>query len=254
MKLLFTGTGASDWAPKLKKDDEYRRFSSVLLDGKLMIDPGPHIFDFESTFGYKNLYTDATDIILTHSHDDHLNIKNLKILCASKRRNIWCHTAAAKTLKDIGNLRVNEIALFSPIQINGYTVTALPANHQTGLPGEQALHYMIQQDNKAIFYGCDGAWLKQETWYYMRDYQFDLIILDGTLGDGDGDYRIFEHNNLKMVELMTETIRNTNVLKGTGQIMISHLAFYPHEKQIQVEQRLSPANIKVAFDGCEIEL
>lgn len=254
MKITFIGTGAADWSVKLRGTKGYRRFSSVLLGEDLLIDPGPHIFSFEEDFGYVNLFGNADDILLTHSHNDHLNPENLKILCRAGKRQLWCEEHAGGTVQGIEGLHLHKLPLFNPVTVGKYTVTALPANHGTDIPEEQALHFIIEQDGVRIFYGCDGAWIRRDTWYYMREFQYDLIVLDGTLGDDYGDYRIFEHNNLRMVELISETVRKTGVLKPNGSIMISHLAYSVHGTQKQVEERLKEADIGAAYDGMILEI
>ena len=35
------------------------------------IDPGKCVFEFEKTFGYRDLYAGVTDVICTHRHSDH---------------------------------------------------------------------------------------------------------------------------------------------------------------------------------------
>lgn len=48
MKLEFLGTGAADF--NLQRDEhteEFRRFSSALLDNKLLLDSGPHIVHYK---------------------------------------------------------------------------------------------------------------------------------------------------------------------------------------------------------------
>ena len=73
MKLHFLGTGAADWDISRRRDDmEWRRFSSTLIDDTLLIDPGPHIFDFAE----KNKNIDY--IALGHIHNAQ-NIKSERI-------------------------------------------------------------------------------------------------------------------------------------------------------------------------------
>ena len=252
MKLTFLGTGAADWVPEDKSRDEYRRYASVLIDGELLIDPGPHILDFETDFGYKSLYDRAENILLTHSHSDHLDIGVLKQLCSVQHRNIWCEKGAVCELNGVPELTVHEIPLLREVKAGQYTVTALPANHKTDVADERPVHFIIEKDDKRIFYGCDGAWFVTETWYHMKKFTFDLIILDGTLGDAEGDWRIFEHNNLPMTEIMSESIRKSGMLKDGGKIFISHLSLYSHGSQQDVEKRLQQSDIKVAYDNLDV--
>ena len=52
MKLLFLGTGAADWDIKSPvREEGFRRFTSTLVDGILLIDPGPCVLEALDTFG-----------------------------------------------------------------------------------------------------------------------------------------------------------------------------------------------------------
>ena len=87
----------------------------------------------------------------------------------------------------------------------------------------------------------------------MKKYKFDLIVLDGTLGDAEGDYRIFEHNNLTMIREIAATIRNVDILKENGKIMISHMSRYSHKEHDELQKKLDEFDVVAAYDGMEIE-
>lgn len=254
MNITFLGTGAADWSQDMRGTKGYRRCSSVLIDKKLLIDPGPHIFDYEEDFHLSSLYANVDNILLTHSHGDHLSVDNLAKLCKEKERMLYCEAHAEKSVAQIPGLHSHVLVPYVPMHIGDYTVSALQANHGTDIPDEIPLHFIIEKDNKRIFYGCDGAWLLRKAWYYLREYTFDLMVLDGTLGDADGDARIFEHNSLVMVEQIVKTLRASGVMKPQGSIIISHLAHETHGTQQQVEERLKAAQIGVAYDGYTISV
>ena len=78
MKILFLGTGAADYEAADRGTAGYRRNSSVLIDGALLIDPGPCVPDAIETFGVdigKIKY-----VINTHRHADHFNLQTLSLL------------------------------------------------------------------------------------------------------------------------------------------------------------------------------
>ena len=57
MKLEFLGTGAADFNLERDQHSEgFRRFSSALLDDKLLLDPGPHIFHYMETYQKPELF------------------------------------------------------------------------------------------------------------------------------------------------------------------------------------------------------
>ena len=249
MEIQFLGTGAADWGREFKGTPGYRRFSSCIVNDDLLIDPGPHIFDYT-----ENVFDRTEQILMTHSHSDHLSPDTLRALGKRRERTLFGEKNGLSIANNIPGIRLSALPLFQEVVIGAYRVCALPANHGTEIPEEQAVHYTVSDGKKKFFYGCDGAWLRRETWYYLQNQKFDLIILDGTLGDAPGDYRIFEHNNLPMVELMSQTMRKTGILLPEGRIMISHLARETHGTQEEVEERLKKSNIGVCYDGEIISL
>ena len=227
MKLHFLGTGAADWDINTpKKDLNYRRYSSLLIDGKLLIDPGPCIFEFASTYEYPQLFDNVTTVINTHNHRDH-----------------FC----PETLTRLG-LSLTKAADFETVETDDYSITAYPANHATA---EAPQHFVIEskKDAKKIFYGCDGAWLLYSVWQELKKQHFDAMIFDCTIGDKTGDYRIFEHNSIPMVEIMCQTLAPCS-----KNFYVSHMARTLHTDHETLQMRLSPAGIIPAYDNMEVIL
>ena len=87
-KLFFLGTCAADFSPKLNNecancfDKDARRASCALLDGRFLIDCGPHCIDSLQIAGID--MTTITDVFLTHLHDDHFNPNNLQTIASAK--------------------------------------------------------------------------------------------------------------------------------------------------------------------------
>ncbi len=176
MKLTFLGTGAADWP--LQNPDEYAEFrwwSSVLIDDVLLIDPGPQVF--EALKATKKCPEKIKYVINTHTHKDHFSQETLSGLEA-------------------------EGAIFMPLShsevktVAQYTIRAYKGNHGTC---RNTLHFLISDHERTIFYGLDGAWLLYDEVQAIKEYRPDVAVIDATIGDIDGDYRIFEHNNLSMV-------------------------------------------------------
>lgn len=226
MELLFLGTGAADWSPADAPNGDYRRRCSVLVDRTLLIDPGPDVYGFVEDHGDPALLSGVQAVLVTHRHADHFCPETVKRL----------------------NVPVTAIAPFAAETVAGYRVTAYPANHGTA---ENPLHYAVEApDGKRFFYGCDGAWLFYEVVQELKKRPFDLMIFDGTVGDIPGDYRIFEHNNLTMVEQLCATFRTY----GNRRFMISHMARTLHTDRATLERRMAAAEIEVAYDGLTVTL
>ena len=222
MKLLFLGTGAADYNATHRHMDGYRRNSSALVDGVILIDPGPCVPDAIAQFG-----VDASEIkyiINTHRHSDHYS---------------------EDTVRSLSNARFYPMKAGDVQTFGGYTVTALRANHSTC---DEAVHFIISDGDKKLFYGLDGAWLMYDEISAIKSYGIDVAVLDATVGDVPGDYRIFEHNNLNMVVEIKNSLD-----KYIDRFFISHLARTLHTSHGELVERMKPYGVEVAFDGCEIE-
>ena len=78
-EFTFLGTCAADFNGELlateykdKFGKDARRASCALLDGKYMIDCGPHAIDALRIAGVA--LSDITDIFMTHLHSDHFMV------------------------------------------------------------------------------------------------------------------------------------------------------------------------------------
>jgi len=227
MKILFLGTGAADW-PAVKPDGcaEFRRLSSALIDGELLIDPGPGVPAALAEFGVDPRR--IRFVINTHRHGDHFCPETVEYLSAYGAQFI--------------DLRPGDIRLLDHL-----TVEALPANHAT-CPDPAPVHFMIEGD-KTIFYGLDGAWLLYPEVAAIKEKRPDLAVLDGTSGNDDGDFRLYEHNNLSMVRILRR-----NLAPYVGCFCISHMARTLHTDHATLAAEMAAEGILTAYDGFEITL
>ena len=76
MQIKFLGTGAADWPEKRTTETFFRRLSSTLIDGVLLIHPGPCVPDALEEYGIN----DIKYVLNTHRHSDHFNEDTLKML------------------------------------------------------------------------------------------------------------------------------------------------------------------------------
>ena len=224
MKITFLGTGAADWKFQKHKDMEgFRRNSSVLIDDCLLVDPGPDVPNALQVFDKS--FEKIKYIINTHNHSDHYNEDTIRYLPEAH-----FYPMSSGDIQTVGM----------------YTITALRANHSTC---DDAVHFIISDGDKTLFYGLDGAWLMYDEVKTIKKCGIDLAILDATIGDLPGDYRIFEHNNLNMVVEIKRTLE-----KYIKQFFISHMARTLHTSHHELVERMKPHGIEVAYDGCEIEI
>ncbi len=226
MKITFLGTGAADWPiEKTENMTEFRRLSSVLIDDTLLIDPGPQVFDALNEYGKDP--QNIKYIINTHKHFDHF--------CGETVSGLEANGAKFSTLLggDVKN-------------IGDYTVCAYSANHSTC---KNTVHFIITDGERTLFYGLDGAWLLYDEVQAIKEYKPDFAVFDATVGDIDGDYRVFEHNNLNMVLEMKKSLKNY-----IGKFCISHMARKLHTDHKTLNEKMKQCNIIAAYDGLEIEI
>lgn len=225
MKLTFLGTGASDW-PRVKQPEMtfFRRNSSCLINDDLLIDPGPGVPDAIDEF--KIAVSDIKYVLNTHRHYDHYNENTLRYL-----------TECGAEFIEADNGET--------VRFGGYTVKVLGANHR--VPTQ---HYLINDGEHTLFYGMDGAWLLYEEFDAIRSMgSVDLAVLDGTVGFIDGDYRVFEHNNLYMVLEMKRSLA-----PYVKRFAINHIAYTLHTDHATLESAMLEHGIVTAYDGLTIDL
>ena len=225
MQILFLGTGAADWTVEDINNSEYRRNSSALIDGTLLIDPGPCVLEAINTFN-----VDATKIkyvIVTHSHSDHYNSDTVEALENMGAEFVWFLPTEEK-------------------QLGKYFISAYKANHSTC---GDSVHYIIDDGNKKLFYGLDSAWLLYEEVQAIIEKHINLAVLDATIGEVPGDFRIFEHNNLEMVRQMKLTLN-----KHVDKFIISHMARTLHTDHSELCLLMQKDEILVAKDGLTLEV
>lgn len=256
MNIEFLGTGAADWSIDARVEGaEFRRFSSALVDGELLIDPGPHIFDYAEKTGQPHLFDGVRNIIVTHSHPDHFVAATVERLCIGRDCALWGDGMDIRPLAgklDLGRLDFHPLSPRIPAAVGNYIVTPLKSNHGTGNPGEQTLNYLVEREGKRFFYGLDSGWIMYESWQVIRKNSCDAMIFEATIGDVPGDDRIFGHTSLAMLEIMLETVRAQSALRDGGQVYVSHMARTLHTGHAELIERLAPLGVIPAYDGMRI--
>lgn len=252
MKVKLLGTGAADFLPSLKDTNrftiniEIRRSTVTLVDEGLLIDCGPHLLDEIELFGGD---IDKMDnILLTHYHSDHINKDILKEFAIKRGKPVTLWYNKVIEMPEIEGVILKPIDLFTEYDIAGYKVTALPANHNFG-----AVHFTIEKD-KNLFYGCDGAWMLMETFHALKDKNFDMMIMDATMGDYDGDWRVSEHNSIPMVRMLVKSFKNFGISNENTKIVLDHLSRTLQRSYEVTSECIKDDGFIIGYDGLELEV
>ena len=277
MELIFLGPGAADWKEP-KKDGEYRGFTSTLIDGEILLDCTAHTLK-----RLREMQVDwarISAVFFTHSHSDHCNPEAAGRLAEARRAaglsplKIYGESSwiAHVFTEGEGYWQLSALEPFQEVCLGAYRLLPLPSNHSSdyrllaGSTGsgpafkrETTLHYLLQAGGKAVLYALDGAWMLTGTWEALHGRQLDAWVVDCTIGPGHaGDYRIFEHNDLSMVQAMAQTLMAVTpygppVLRTGAPIVLNHLAKTLHPSQKELDEMLRPPFI-AAYDGMSLRL
>lgn len=252
MELTFLGTGAADFAKDicmpsmLRLDKNIRRSTALLVNRNLLIDCGPHLCD-ELTLCHVDPH-DIEHILLTHEHADHFSVQALSALIELRGGAPICLWHNRKiALPDIDGITLCPLDVGEDHEIGGCVVTPLGANHIKG-----ALHFSLEVGGKKMFYGCDGAWLLMDTYYAMKNKAYDIMIMDATVGDYDGDYRMAEHNSIPMIRMMKKSFLTYGIATEDTKIVLSHLARTLHKSHEDTCRQVSDDGFIVAYDGLRL--
>lgn len=263
LDLLFLGTGAANWPkqyPPLKQKlsrGQVRGMSSMLVNGRILIDCGPTVLGVMQRYEVNPAH--ITDILLTHTHSDHLHEESILKIADSRTSGMeplrfWGDPEALKKVPDSERIEKRPVEVGQGFQIHGLVLTGLASNHQVAGSKEQCLIYLIEGPTRAALYATDGAWLLTSTWNYLRKKRLDAIIWDATCGEGEGDPRIFCHNDLTMIRHMNASLFKAKILRPDAKILLTHIARKLHPRHAILEKNLLPEGLIPAYDGMSVVL
>mgnify|MGYP003763728151 CR=1 FL=1 len=274
MIITFNGTGASEGFPALfcecqhcsrartMDEKNFRMRSSCLVDDTLLIDFSCDTYA-RSLYGKLDL-TKVRNIIITHSHADHLYPSDLFAIMppfAEHNRTMPLQIHGNKNVQEIVGSRImsrpeigkylkfNLMESFVTYHIDEYKITPLPAYHDLK---QECFIYVIQKNNKTLLCGYDSSYFPEDAWEALKYYRFDGVILDCTSGAHECPYpsHMGIPENIKVRKrMLSEGIAD----EGT-KFILTHFAhsfapFYDDINKIAAEN-----GFIAAYDGFQIEI
>lgn len=259
MKITFLGTCACNYSRYEHRfsedlldsfDNDARRAASMLVDGHIMVDCGPHAADALHIAGASA--KDITDIVMTHLHSDHFVPENVEKLAQKKGETIRLWVSEDVELPMMKSIEVRRMRKFETYALNDeVSITGLSANHD---PQTYPQHLLFEKGGKTLFYGCDGAWMMTATFNYLSKKRLDTMVLDATVGDYEGDFRMAEHNSIPMIRLMLKSLKTQEIVAENTKIYLSHIAPRLHKSHAETVEIVKKDGLFVAFDGMNIEV
>lgn len=198
MQIQLLGTAAYERVPALfcncpackaaaaAGGKNVRTQTQALIDGRLLIDFGadnyPHFLQAGADFSA------VRTLLLTHSHSDHLNADDFTM-----RSVPYAHGLTFSPLAVFGNaecgrrlpagkaqcgIEYTEMRAYETAERDGYTFTALPANH----PTENPYTYILSDGHSTLYYCLDTGLPAKEVYDFIagKNFRFDAVICDCT--------------------------------------------------------------------------
>lgn len=286
IRVRFLGSGASGWKPEwAAKNPHMRRQSSVLLDGRTLIDFTSCSFDMLPEGCRPEV------LFQTHSHGDHYSpaaavrsgVKRMYVQetwAAAARRDV----AAAAEKLSLPAPEVIALPFGKPVDECGLRFTGVPANHSTSRVTDGVLErtslYLVEKGPARLLYATDTGGLIGDAARmigidpHVTDANYDkrykelsfpfvhapqaitAFIMEATNGDLDEDFRLFVHSGVQTVS------RTVNMLLANGRYApppgqsayITHLGIkYRGWEADKINAEL-PAPLKAAYDGLELTM
>lgn len=297
VELTFLGTAAAEAFPALFCNCErcerarvlgganLRCRSSALVNDDLLIDYGPDASAQCTRLGVD--LTRITDLLLTHSHHDHVHVHDLAYRALGSRRRgtlgkltIWANQVTAEVVHEqlfgaladyVGSgrpelrptreeareeegpflsLNVVEVEPGRRFRAGRYDVVALRASHNQPEP---SLNFVVDDGSARLLYATDtGPW-GEEQWMFLnsvvdRDGPLDCVALDCTVGEGTPG----GHNSYDSFLEAVERLRADHLLSERPLVFAHHFSHQDGLVHDDVVPLLAKRGVLVAHDGLRV--
>lgn len=263
MEVLLLGTGAADGIPNPfcrcptctdhRERGELRTPTSVLIDGRLLIDPGPEAPRQVSRFG-RDL-TGLAAVLAGHAHSDHLDpalLMHRSWVTQEPLDLVGPEPVVAWSRQwldgDQTAISFRSVTAGDTVEIAGYRVSVLAANHEAF--GE-ACCYVIEDHTASVLYATDTGLLPASTLGALAGRPVDLVLLEETFGPrtDKGD----RHLHLATFAATIARLRELGTITGRTRVVAVHLG-HDNPPLARLRAELAELGAEVLPDGTVIRL
>ncbi len=257
--------------------------SSVLVNDDLIIDYGPDTSAQCVRFNVD--FTRLKNILITHSHPDHLQARDMiqrkfgarqkgtldmAILWGNKESiatfneqisialmeefsqgNVALKPSKEEVIEELGEFLLLETRVLVPHQTTGigrYTISTIHAHHKEP---EDSLNFIIDDGRTRFLYGTDtGLWAETE-WEFIESLgkTMDVVALDCTVGSNPTGGH---HSNESFLKTREEFI--TRDLLSEDALFFAH--HFSHQNNLVYDDIvgiMKPHGVDVTYDGLVVE-
>lgn len=272
MQLTILGSAAAEAWPALFCDCEVchearrrggrdiRRRTSYRLGEHIAIDWGPDALAAHQALGLD--MSTLTDLVVTHSHQDHLTPHELWYRRPGFSRvapGVLTVSGSAAVLEAIADLTGPDSAFAIATQLmepygeyplaDGVRVTTLPAEH-AGNDG-QSLNFVFQVGERQLLIGHDTGWWPGEVWEFLGGFSLDVAIMDCTSG---GKSCRGGHLGAPEVLEVKRELETLGCLAEGSRVIANHFSHNGGWLYDELESYFEPHGIEVGYDGMVVDL
>lgn len=262
MEIILLGTGSADGWPSpfcrcdsclaMREAQEFRTPTSVLIDRRIWIDPGPEAARQALRAGVD--LADVDTVLVGHAHSDHLAPEFLLHRSWVSDRPLTVYGPAAVIdlcrnwlAPDQTDVELVEVTAGDEFSAGECQIKVLHAAHEAF--GEAVL-YAVAGAGRRVLYACDtGPWAKGFL-QLAAGQRFDLVLLEQTFGDR-ADLAGDRHLGFDSFAKSLAELRSVGLIDSTTRVVGLHLS---HHNGPDVGERLAQFGAEVGFDGAVIEL
>ena len=284
--MRMIGSGAAEAIPspmgrcavcegaRARRGKDVRSRSCFRVSPEVQIDFGPDQFYQSVVLG--NDLTTVTDLLITHTHEDHLafpelDVRAMAALGAEVPMNLhisragleWLLRAAApygcSSLSYEPCYHLVPVDYYVPFTAGGLYVTPLKGNHRSYGEDEFSVNYLIRlPDGKSLYYASDTGYFLEETFEALQGVKLDCMVVEGTFGDSPffQDERTDGHMGCPGVLAVTRRLLAQGTLGASSNVYVTHI----NHKHTLTHDRMQAfydaqdlgVRIRVGYDGMEI--
>lgn len=235
-----------------------------LIDNKILVDyPADTYMHVLSGLPLTKIHT----YLITHSHSDHLYTPDFAMrgkwfatIEKEEKVNVYADRAAyVDCAKEIGidpwneRMEAHYIVPFKPFEVEGYTVTALRADH--GLHTTPVI-FLIEKDGKCVLHSHDTGYYPRETWEYLEKNKvhIDFASFDCTepLAEKDNPEKSNHMNYCTVLNVRNKLIE-LGYIDDTTICAVNHFSHNGKMTHEDIEELVTKDGFIVAYDGLEVE-
>lgn len=248
-----------------------RRLRSCFrLSDQIMLDLGADAVTQSIQYGD---LTDVEHVLITHSHDDHLNPHMLMEAMWSKqyrkplhyyfteesfdivkhwRENPWILKGRLPDWEKEGIVVFHQLHFGECTRIADMKVTPFRGNHKGNVEFCSGMYLIEFPDGRKLFYGLDSGCYFPETLEALKEHHIDIYITEATFGVRNVAHPY--HMSLYHVRELIGTLYNQGTLSDNSCVYLTHINHCSsHSQMLQLTEELHfPIPTTVAWDGLRI--